>query len=158
MAIRPQLLHPCPEGHVYMHDIHRPESHDTAARRIPRIVFQTSKTRCLPARLAAACQRWQFSDHSYYFFDDVAMMEMLDSYYEEFPHLQMVSKECILKGTMRSDLWRYLVLWRYGKCTVCGLRERGWDKSPGYLNGSPSSSLSVFVHPVLLLPDNSHLP
>jgi hypothetical protein len=117
----------CPEGLVRMGDIHKPESHDTSTRKIPKIVFQTSRSRCVPERMAGFAEKWKFEGWSYYFFDDEAMLRLLREFHEEFPHLAMVQEHCIMRGTMRADLWRYLVLWKYGGIYV------DLDSGPGKL-------------------------
>jgi hypothetical protein len=34
--------------------------------------------------------------------------------FPEFPHLRQIAENCLLSGTVKADLWRYLVLWQYG--------------------------------------------
>ena len=52
-------------------------------------------------------------DHSLYFHDDDAVDKLLQSDWPEFPGLQDVLK-CVRKGAMKIDIWRILVLYRYG--------------------------------------------
>jgi len=104
----------CPPGFVRMNDTHIPSSHYTTTQRIPKIVFQTSKSRCLPTKIIAWTELWRFKEWSYYFFDDDAMMRFIREYSADFPHLPMIAEHCALYGTLRADLWRYLVLWKYG--------------------------------------------
>ena len=83
--------------------------------KIPKIVHQTSKSRCLHPKLIDATRRWQtLDDHSYYFHDDDALMTIFLQEFPKFPHLAMIAKACLVDGTLRADVWRYLVIWVYG--------------------------------------------
>ena len=83
-------------------------------RRIPKIIHQTSKSRCLRPTLYVATETWQLDGWSYYFHDDVAMENLLQSHFPEFPHLSKIVNHCLTYGTLKADLWRYLILWVYG--------------------------------------------
>ena len=103
-----------------------PRTHDRYHyHRIPHIVHQTSKTRCVTPAFAAAAAQWHFSDNadghhnkdwSYYLHDDVAVRKLLydNVVASEFPHLAPIAEHCLLHGTLASDLWRYVLLWTYG--------------------------------------------
>jgi inositol phosphorylceramide mannosyltransferase catalytic subunit len=82
--------------------------------RIPRIVHQTFKSRCLTQEFHAATELWMFHGWSYYFHDDDAVDRLFQLDYPEFPHLNVVAEHCLKSATARADLWRYLVLWLYG--------------------------------------------
>jgi mannosyltransferase OCH1-like enzyme len=112
----------CPDGLVAMQDRHIPENSlygaTTSNRLIPRIVHQTSKSRCITQPMADIAKHWSIQDDdgtnwSYYFHDDNAMQRLFDQPWPEFPHIHDVLA-CIKTGTMRADLWRYLVLYEYG--------------------------------------------
>jgi Glycosyltransferase sugar-binding region containing DXD motif len=84
---------------------------------IPKIIHQTCKSRCLSEFLVNTTKMWQNLDGwSYYLHDDTAMLRLINSdrLLLDFPHLQFVANYCITSGTIRADLWRYLVLWEYG--------------------------------------------
>lgn len=86
--------------------------------RIPHIIHQTSKSRCLTKRLAECTEEWKkrlVYDHnwSYYFHDDDAVNRLLRQNFPDFPRLHPVLS-CIRYGTVKADLWRYVVLWEYG--------------------------------------------
>jgi len=85
-------------------------------RKIPKLIHQTSKSRCLTTRFAKATEKWVHLDESwsYYFHDDEAVERLLLQAFPEFPHLEMVARNCLEHGTLQADLWRYLVLWVYG--------------------------------------------
>lgn len=86
-------------------------------RRIPKIVHQTSKSRCMTKKMEEVVAHWRGlgDGYSYYFHSDEAIARLLDQDWPEFPHLNQVLN-CIPKtsGTIRADLWRYVVLWEYG--------------------------------------------
>jgi mannosyltransferase OCH1-like enzyme len=103
----------CPEGFVRINDTHIPENFNDPTRKIPKIVFQTSRSRCITPRLYELTTRWRFKGWSYYFYDDEAVMRLLQEESEEFPHLKHLMR-CIDYGTIKADLWRYLILWKYG--------------------------------------------
>jgi hypothetical protein len=104
----------CPEGFVRINDTHIPETLGDPTRKIPKIVFQTSRSRCITPGLYKLTQKWRFPGWSYYFFDDDAVMRILFEAFEEFPHLKLLTQSCVKYGTIKADLWRYLVLWKYG--------------------------------------------
>jgi mannosyltransferase OCH1-like enzyme len=103
----------CPEGFVRINDTHVPENFNDPTRKIPKIVFQTSRSRCITPRLHELTTKWRFKGWSYYFYDDEAIMRLLHEESEEFPHLKLLTR-CIDYGTIKADLWRYLILWKYG--------------------------------------------
>jgi mannosyltransferase OCH1-like enzyme len=103
----------CPEGFVRINDTHIPENFNDPTRKIPKIVFQTSRSRCITPQLYELTTRWRFKGWSYYFYDDNAIMRLLHEESEEFPHLKLLTR-CIDYGTIKADLWRYLILWKYG--------------------------------------------
>lgn len=85
-------------------------------RRIPRILHQTSKTRCLTPNLARNTEAWRtrLPDHEYYLHDDEAIQRLFEYEFAFFPLLEPVVQHCLMHGTLKADLWRYLVLWEYG--------------------------------------------
>lgn len=98
-------------------------------RRIPRIIHQTSKDRCLVDGFYDATQKWRnLSGYEYVFYDDNAMEKLFQMNFPEFPHLRMVTENCILSGTARADLFRYLILY------VAGGLYADIDTAPHSLN------------------------
>lgn len=79
---------------------------------IPHVIHQTAKSRCVTPRIAQAIQTWQ-TDWAYYFHDDDAVARLLE-HSSEFSLLRDLYPHCLRHGTLRADLWRYLVLWEYG--------------------------------------------
>jgi mannosyltransferase OCH1-like enzyme len=104
----------CPKGFVRINDTHIPENINDPTRKIPKIVFQTSRSRCMTPRLHELTSRWRFEGWSYYFYDDDAIMRVLHEEFEDFPHLKLLTLRCIDYGTIKADIWRYIVLWKYG--------------------------------------------
>lgn len=105
----------CPSNLVFMADVNRLASDTTYSNPIPKIVHQTSKSRCVTQKVAQAAKQWRFDgDWSYFFHDDEALMRLLVEEHPEFPHLELIARNCLVHGTLRADLWRYLVLWVYG--------------------------------------------
>jgi mannosyltransferase OCH1-like enzyme len=104
----------CPKGFLRINDTHILENLNDHTRKIPKIVFQTSRSRCITPRLYELTTRWRFEGWSYYFYDDDAIMRVLYEEFEDFPHLKLLTQLCIDYGTIKADIWRYLVLWKYG--------------------------------------------
>jgi Glycosyltransferase sugar-binding region containing DXD motif len=107
---------PCPLPYLRPRkDTHRHESHSIETRKIPKIVHQTSKSRCLTRSFRSATAKWAgLPGWSYYLHDDHAMQRLLETELPEFPLLHKVAQHCLVSGTVQADVWRYLVLWVYG--------------------------------------------
>eukprot|EP00977_Amphora_coffeiformis_P010080 scaffold2353_cov167-Amphora_coffeaeformis.AAC.71 len=110
----------CPQGLQFRSD--RPKTtnevdfsnHQSGNRKIPRIVHQTSKSRCLANNVFALTDQWQFDGWEYYLHDDEAIERLFVQEAVHFPLLPLISRHCLMHGTLKADLWRYLVLWVYG--------------------------------------------
>lgn len=84
------------------------------SKRIPNIIHQTSRARCLYFKFQQLSQPWRdLATHSYYFHDDAAVWKLLDRDWPEFPNLKHIAR-CLNSMTAVSDVWRLLVLWQYG--------------------------------------------
>jgi hypothetical protein len=89
----------------------------TANYRIPRIIHQTSKSRCITKRLNQSVATWQaLDDYEYYFHDDIDVHRFLDTtdWSMFFPLQHVINSKCIQYGAILSDIWRYLFLWEFG--------------------------------------------
>jgi hypothetical protein len=79
---------------------------------VPRILWQTMKQDRLPAVMARWMQTWIDGnpEYSYRFFDDDDVREFIatefSDYLEAYDRLEF--------GASKADLWRYLILYRYG--------------------------------------------
>ena len=110
-------------------------------RRIPRIVHQTARSRCVTPAFARITNEWKLSNHSYFFHDDQAVARLFRLAYHEFPHLKMVVYNCVKNPTIKAELWKYLVLWVYGGIYA------DFDTAPLLFNANtiPLSDDSFFV-------------
>lgn len=100
----------CDQHLFYMEDVVVPNAY---LRKIPKVVHITGKTRCLAKVFYDNINKWKFVDHSFYFHDEAAVDRLLQQHWPEFPQLQHM-QHCLISGAAKADLWRYLVLWRYG--------------------------------------------
>src|SRR5262245_34059765 len=84
----------------------------TYDQRIPKIIWQTMKTNVVPKIISDSCNSWidENPEYEYRFFDDKDIYEFIK---KEFPQYLRVYKK-IKYGAGKADLWRYLVIYRYG--------------------------------------------
>ena len=109
------LVSNCSEGLSLVHDqiLSRTETHPVG-RNIPRIIHQTSKTRCAAQPYVRLIRRWKaFPNYAYYLHDDDAVERLFAKNWEAFPQLRQIMR-CVECPTIKADVWRYLVLWEYG--------------------------------------------
>lgn len=106
------------EGYSYVRDtVLDPHLAFADGRRIPRVVHVTSKSRCLQTIIADGLDLWRFSDHSFFFHDDVSMHYLLfEKHWPEFPQLQKILRclKHVKVGAALADIWRLLVIYEYG--------------------------------------------
>lgn len=108
----------CEQGLHYIPNVIPPSSlsettHDTF--KIPRRVFQTSKSKCVVWSVALAIRQWQFQGWEYYLFDDQNLRESLERLAPKNNSIMgRVIRNCLVHGTLKADLWRYAILWEYG--------------------------------------------
>lgn len=127
IAVDPQLDQECFNGTVLIHNriLDREERATflslpaSQQQRIPRIIHQTSKSRCVAPLFAEGAQTWQdtFWGYDYYFHDDAAMDELVRRVSRSHPllgSLEPIWNSCVVQGAMKADLWRSVVLWEYG--------------------------------------------
>jgi mannosyltransferase OCH1-like enzyme len=96
-------------------EIH-PNSNSNRRRRIPRIVHQTSKSRCVTNKFKWATSQWKLGDDwAYYLHTNEAVDRLLQpKLWPEFPNMALVIPCIEGQWTLKADLWRYLILWQYG--------------------------------------------
>lgn len=83
---------------------------------IPRILHFSFKSRCLARDHARILSRWmeKLPHHSIFFHDDDAVDRLISQEWEEFPELSDAMKCIFYKGAMKIDVWRILILYKYG--------------------------------------------
>ena len=104
----------CPEGLLLVNDTILDDFPlDDSARRIPRRIHMTSKTRCMPKEFVDIIDQWRFPGYELYFHNDAAMQKLFNRDWPEFPQLKQVLR-CTKGGAGLADVWRALVMWEYG--------------------------------------------
>jgi len=91
-------------------------SNSTSARKIPRTIHASFNSRCLPPDLHDAMERWKqaLPRHSFYFHDDEAVDRLFSLPWKEFPQLKTLMRCVRFKGAMKIDIWRILIIYKYG--------------------------------------------
>lgn len=140
--ITQQSLAPqCGEGLIYKTNLVVDDVHDSNHwNKIPKIIHQTSKSQCLTEPFNKSTSKWSdwYSEGwSYYFHDDDAIQRVFELNYQNFPLLKDIHESCLISGTAKADLWRYLVLWQYG-----GIYS-DLDTTPNHLTPNTFSSLAT---------------
>jgi len=84
--------------------------------KIPRILHVSMKSRCLPRDLARTMDRWKetLPNYSIFFHDDEAVARLIDQDWPQFPDLHRAMRCILYKGAMKIDVWRVLILYKYG--------------------------------------------
>jgi len=103
----------CPQHTTAVTDV-VPQNSSLEDRRIPRIVHQTARSRCVTPAFRKITSQWKFPDHAYYFHDDEAVARLFRMSFPQFPHLKTVVYYCVKNPAIKAELWKYLVLWLYG--------------------------------------------
>ena len=106
----------CPPPLVAFQDVILPPNPNLPQPLIPRTLHVTFRHRCLPEDLAFSLEQWRqnLPDYSIYFHDDTAVDKLINSPWPEFPMLHQLMHCVQFKGAMKIDLWRLLILYRYG--------------------------------------------
>jgi len=110
----------CPPPLVPFHDRVVTNPHATeatgTARKIPRIIHVSMQSRCIPRDIDMFMDRWkvQFPDYSIFFHDDDAVKRLIHQEWAEFPDLHRAMQCVKYKGAMTIDIWRVLMLYKYG--------------------------------------------
>jgi hypothetical protein len=86
------------------------------AQKIPKTLHFSMKSRCLPRDLARTLDRWHeaLPDYSIFFHDDAAVDRLIGQETSVFPGLQKAMRCILFKGAMKIDVWRILLLHKYG--------------------------------------------
>ena len=87
-------------------------------RKIPRYIHVSHKSRCLHHLQALSLEKWKqaLPNYSVFYHDDDAVERLIhgEDNWPEFPHLRKIIQCAQMKGAMLCDIWRVLVLYRYG--------------------------------------------
>jgi len=83
---------------------------------IPKILHFSMRSRCMPQDLARILDRWRevLPNYSIFFHDDDAVDRLMDLDWLEFPNYHDAMKCILSKGAMKIDVWRVLLLYKYG--------------------------------------------
>lgn len=103
---------------TYFHNrvIHNESLEVSRTRLIPKILHISMNSRCLPQDLTMIMERWKskLPTYSIFFHDDDAVQKLIEEDWPEFPGLHSAIKCVISKGAMLIDVWRLLILWKFG--------------------------------------------
>ena len=90
-------------------------------QKIPKTLHFSMKSRCLPRDLVRTLDRWHEAPphYSIFFHDDAAVYRLIDQETSAFPGLQKTMRCILFKGAMKTDVWRILLLHKYGVVSVC---------------------------------------
>lgn len=124
----------CPEplAPVYDRIVHSEEENENKDQMIPKLIHMAwirghtfpdeskGQSRCISLDMIKYVDRWKkhFPSYSFYFHDDVAVNALFDmnQYWSTvFPQLNQFMHSCVQFGSaMRIDIWRILILYKYG--------------------------------------------
>ena len=104
----------CPRPLRRIFDIHREKAFQTTNMKIPQVVHQFSKDRCLAEQFHSASLKWLFPRWGYYMHSEDSLNRVLLHDYPEFPQLKATGTDCLVGSRTRHHLWKFLVLWMYG--------------------------------------------
>src|SRR4029079_3282536 len=81
-------------------------------QKIPKIIWQTMKTSRIPVIMSNNANTWigKNPEYEYRLFDDTDIFNFIQ---KEFPAYLKAYKK-IKYGASKADLWRYLVIYKYG--------------------------------------------
>ena len=91
-------------------------AHVVPNRKIPRTIHVSMKSRCMPPDISNAMTAWKeaLPYHSFYFHDDDAVDRLFQLEWKEFPHVNNMLRCVRFKGAMKIDVWRILIIYKYG--------------------------------------------
>jgi len=85
-------------------------------RRIPRYLHLSMKSRCVHELHHKTVQLWKeaLPHYSVFFHDDASVERLFKQDWPEFPGLREALKCSVYHGAMQIDIWRILIVYRYG--------------------------------------------
>lgn len=88
----------------------------TEQRFIPKILHLSMKSTCIPRDIQEYIDLWAEALPSYSIFlhDDEAVQSLIQESFHEFPNLKRAMNCVFYKGAMTIDIWRILILYKYG--------------------------------------------
>jgi mannosyltransferase OCH1-like enzyme len=116
----------CPEPLFPLYDkiINNYSKEDEQEQLIPRSIhfaWIRGLSRCISQDMMEIVDKWQeqFPSYNIYFHDDIAVDALFHDngnyWYTIFPQLREIMNSCVKFGSaMRIDIWRVLILYRYG--------------------------------------------
>lgn len=118
---RSQLDLKCPHPLIPFHNkiirSNQTSSADTNQElKIPKILHVSMRSRCLPRDLGRSMDRWKekLPNYSIFFHDDEAVARLIEQDWPQFPNLHTAMRCILYKGAMKIDIWRILILYKYG--------------------------------------------
>lgn len=100
----------CQNGLFPLSDVIHSTIEDVKHSRIPPVLHQTGKTRCVAFDILNLTETWKTLGYEYYFHNDDAVDRLIRKHSDTFPQLAQVF-DCVTTGAGIADLWRYLILW-----------------------------------------------
>ena len=81
-------------------------------QRVPKTIWQTMKTNTVPPKMGEWAETWikLNPEYHYHFVDDDGVIQFIRTHFPDY--LQAFGR--LTQGASRADLWRYLVLYKYG--------------------------------------------
>jgi Mannosyltransferase OCH1 and related enzymes len=88
----------------------------TEQRFIPKILHLSTKSKCIPRDIEEYIDRWseKLPNYSIFLHDDEAVQYLIQESWNDFPNLKRAMNCVFYKGAMTIDIWRILVLYKYG--------------------------------------------
>ncbi|MEO6488918.1 MAG: glycosyltransferase, partial [Ferruginibacter sp.] len=89
-----------------------PREETAYTQKIPKIIWQTMNTNCVPSVMKDFADSWinKNPEYEYRFHDNDDIIEFLK---KDFPgYLEAYNK--IKFGASKADLWRYLIMYKFG--------------------------------------------
>eukprot|EP00546_Thalassionema_frauenfeldii_P011837 CAMPEP_0178908142 /NCGR_PEP_ID=MMETSP0786-20121207/7759_1 /TAXON_ID=186022 /ORGANISM="Thalassionema frauenfeldii, Strain CCMP 1798" /LENGTH=353 /DNA_ID=CAMNT_0020580013 /DNA_START=466 /DNA_END=1527 /DNA_ORIENTATION=+ len=88
----------------------------TEQRFIPKILHLSIKSKCIPRDIEEYIDRWseKLPNYSIFLHDDEAVQALIQESFNDFPNMKRALNCVLFKGAMTIDIWRILVLFKYG--------------------------------------------
>ena len=89
-----------------------PRTRSIYRQKVPKTIWQTMKTNAVPPKMGEWAETWikLNPEYHYHFVDDDGVIEFIRANFPDYLH----AFERLKYGASRADLWRYLVIYKYG--------------------------------------------